>query len=446
MKRISLLIVLFVIVFTVSGCSKDGQFLTTIAAPFSDEQMADLGLQEAGNLYYSKNIQVYERTGGEKEIYMYSAPIEQSSNLILQGENSYVSEGSYSFKMFPTLLSDASPIEVGDGNNFAKLYLQGKELKGKLEDRQNAFGLNKQAIVYENAFQKGEEYVCYPTSFGVNTEIVIPKRTKEYKYQIKVQLPNLAPDTSSPDYILFKTALEKGEVKSLLYTPMIVDKNGNWSYSNSVKLVDKDPENNTYTVEYDIDEEFLNDKNTKFPVILNQSVHLYKAKQPDTSAYENTGDVASHYLSPYILLGDSTLKGEGWTYVRFEALNNLNINPEKIVSAKYVFHNLFDLNKETKISAYAVTADWCSINTRWFNRPPFDDKPISEVVLTKSGDYKLDITSLFVEMIKNKGKENAAYSIQNSFMIRSDTEGSNVIISSGDNGLYSPVLEIVLSE
>lgn len=49
-------------------------------------------------------------------------------------------------------------------------------------------------------------------------------------------------------------------------------------------------------------------------------------------------------------------------------------------------------------------------------------------------------------MIKNKGKENATYSIQNSFMIRSDTEGSSVILSTGDNGVFYPVLEIVLLE
>ena len=128
------------------------------------------------------------------------------------------------------------------------------------------------------------------------------------------------------------------------------------------------------------------------------------------------------------------------------SLATLMSNPEKIVSAKYVFHNLFDLKKETKISAYAVKADWCSINTRWFNRPPFDENPISEVIVDDSGDYKLDITTLLVEIMKNKGRENATYSIQNSFMIRSDTANSNVILSSGDNGVFSPVLEIVLSE
>ena len=445
MKKKSLIAILIVFLI-ISGCTNKQEVYYTVAEPFSDEQREALGMTEITNDYYLENLQSFERENGNKMIYMHSAPIEQTGNEIQENETSYLAEGTYFRKSFPKTLSSNNPIEIGNTDNYANCFLNKNSVVGKLSESKNAFGQYKQGVIYEDAFGKDIDYICYPTSFGVNTEIVIPKRTNEYKYQIKMQLPNLAPDTSSPDYILFKTALEKGQVKSLLYTPLLVDKNGNWSYANSVKLLDKDVKNNIYTVEYIVDEKFLNDKNTKYPVVLNQSIYLYKSKQPDTSAYENTGDVASHYLSPYILLGDETLKGEGWTYVRFETLNSLNIDPEKIVSAKYVFHNLFYLKKETKISAYAVKADWCSINTRWFNRPPFDEKPISEVIVKTSGDYELDLTALLVEMMKNKGKENATYSIQNSFMIRSDTENSDVIISSGDNGLFSPVLEIVLSE
>lgn len=446
MKKMSFVAWILTIVFMMSGCSNETEFSLTTAVPFSHDQVSALGLHNTIEDFNLENVQAYEREDENKSIYLYSAPIERSSNLIFEDAEGYITEGSYINKRFPIDLSNATPIEITDGDNFAKIYLQDKKIKGELKNRVNIFGVNKQAIIYENAFSNRETYICYPTSFGANTEIVIPKRTNEHRFQIMLQLPNLAPDRNSPDYILFKTALEKGDVKSLLYSPLLVDKEGNWSYANSVKLVNKDSENNIYTVEYSVDEDFLNDKNTKFPVTLNQSIHLYKSKQPDTSAYENTGDVASHYLSPYILLGDNTLKGEGWTYVRFETLKSLDIDPEKIVSAKYVFHNLFDLNKETKISAYVVKADWCSINTRWFNRPPFDEKPISEVIIKSSGDYKLDITPLFVEMIKNKNIENATYSIQNSFLIRSDTKGSNAIIASGDNGIFSPVLEIVLAQ
>ena len=235
-------------------------------------------------------------------------------------------------------------------------------------------------------------------------------------------------------------------MRSIAYTPLAVDSKGNWCYANTVKLIDKDTNNNTYTLEYTIDESFLSSKKTKYPITVNQSLNMYMSKQPDTSAYENTGEVASHYLSPYILLGDDTLKGEGWTYVRYETLKKLDIDPDKIVSAKYVFNNLFDLKKEVEIAAYPVIDDWCSINTRWSNRPLFDEDALSKVTVKKSGEYELEITSLLKEMLDNKIDENAKHSIRNSFMIRCNTEGSNIAIASGDGGLFSPLLEIVLSE
>lgn len=147
-----------------------------------------------------------------------------------------------------------------------------------------------------------------------------------------------------------------------------------------------------------------------------------------------------------MLLGDKTLKGEGWTYIRYETLNNLSIDTDKVVSAKYVFCNLFDLPKEVKIGAYAVSADWCSINTRWFNRPPFDERPLSQVTVNDKGDYSIDITPLFKEMIKNKGVKDSKYSVNNSFLIKCDTPDSNIVFSSGDNGLFSPFLEVVIAQ
>lgn len=446
MKKFARFSIMILLILIMVGCSGKPSFCITVAEPFSEELQSFFDLSQPCDDFHAENLQVFQREDGSKSLYLYSAAIEQTCNNIKESEESYQADGTYFNKSFPKCLSESTPIEIGGSDNFAKIYLPGQKLSGKLTDYRNAFGLDRQAVVYENAFGKGNDYICYPTSFGVNTEIVISKKTESNQYQINVQLPNFAPDTGSPDYILFKTALQNGDVKSILYTPLAVDANGKWSYANSVKLIEKDSATNTYTVEYTVDQDFLQDESTKYPITLNQSVHLYKPKQPDTSAYENTGDEAGHYLSPYMLLGDSTIKGEGWTFIRYETLNNLPLDPEKIVSAKYVFHNLFDLQKEAKISAYAVTADWCSINTRWFNRPPFDEKPLSEVIIQKAGDYKLDVTALMKEMITNKNRKNAIYSVQNSFLIKSETQDINIIFASGDNGLFSPLLEIVLSE
>lgn len=124
----------------------------------------------------------------------------------------------------------------------------------------------------------------------------------------------------------------------------------------------------------------------------------------------------------------------------------MNISADKIVSAKYVFRNLFNSEKEVKIGAYAVTNDWCSINTRWFNRPTYDERPLSQTAVQKAADYSLDITPLFKEMIKSKGHENAKYSVKNSFCIKSNTPDSNLIFPSGDGGLFSPFLEVVIAK
>ncbi len=68
------------------------------------------------------------------------------------------------------------------------------------------------------------------------------------------------------------------------------------------------------------------------------------------------------------------------------------------------------------------------------------------MIVKTSGDYELDVTALLVEMMKNKEKQSAIYSVRNSFLIKSDTENSNICISSGDNGLFSPCLKIVVSK
>lgn len=441
------------------GCSQESQTACyTVAQPLTKQQLMQRKHETEIFKYFAENVYAYQNIDGTQSIYIYSAPVEKSANAITlpttsslqaltSSETDFFIQGTYFSKQFPKIWSIKSGLNLPASGSSLRIFPETSgAYSGELKQQRNIFGQFKEAVCYEDTFGNNIPLYAYPTSFGVNTEIVLPKYEGINTFRVKIQTPTLVPDTGSPDYILFKTALEKGVVNSILYTPMAVDKKGKWSYNNTVTLVDKDTVTNTYTVEYTIDQAFLENAEVTYPVTLNQSFHQYKPKQPDTSAYSKTGDEASHYLSPYMLLGDSTLKGEGWTYVRYETLNNLNIPADKIISATYTVHNLFDLPDKAVLGAYAVTADWCSINTRWFNRPPFDETPINQVVIQKRGDYTLDITSLMKEMIRNKPFKNAKYSVQNSFMIRCDTDGRNIALASGDNGLFSPVLQIVVME
>lgn len=431
------------------GCGKKEQAAYTQASPLTEREMEERGHEERLKEYGGENVAAYRNADGTTTLYVYAAPIEGADTALRdggQGENGYFADGTFTRKTLPSRLGEEKGISVVDGNGgyLTLLSAQG-EFEGVKTTRKTIFGREKEAVCYEDVFGEGVDLYCYPTTLGINTEIVLPKYEGTNTFRLKVRLPRVVPDTGSPDYILFKTPLESGEVKSLIYTPLAVDKKGNWCYANQVRLVEKDAATGTYTVEFTVDEAFLTSKDTKYPVVLNQSLHLHKSKQPDTSAYSGTGDEAGHYLSPYMLLGDSTVKGEGWTYVRFETLANLSIDYKQIQSAAYVFHNLMELPKEAVVSAYPVNADWCSINTRWFNRPASEEKPVNQVVVKKPGDYRLDMTPLIKEMVKNKADPTAKYSIQNSFLIRCDTPGSSLLLASGDSCLYSPVLEIVLA-
>ena len=428
-----------------AGCApKDPEEIFTKAVTLTERQIAERGHLQETSAIHMANVRTYENQDGTQTMYMYSAPVSDALTLN-ERTSSYMCAGASIVKTIPKVWCGEEGMRIRASNTYATIFPDGGDsATAELRNTTNVFGEKKEAIAYPDAFGEGVDLLVYPTLFGLNLEIVLPQKPDSNTFRLKVRLPGLIPDTGSPDYILFRTALEDGNVQSLLYTPLAGDKKGRWSYNNQVRLTDKDPVTNTYTVEYTVDEEFLNGKDTRYPVTLNQSVHLYTAKQPDTSTYSETGDEAGHYLSPYMLLGDSTIKGEGWTYVRFETLDALQIDPSKVKSATYIVHNLFDSSREAFVSAYAVTADWCSINTRWFNRPTFDEKPLATAKVKKRGDVQLDVTALFKEMLRNKGRENAKYSVRNGFLIRCDTPGSNLLFASGDSGLYSPLLQIVL--
>lgn len=418
----------------------------TRAVAFDEEAMARYGHTERVFDYMANNVTDYRNGDGTQTLYVYSAPVEPCAALTEEGD-SLSCTGDYFMKTLPLTLSDDDGIAVTGPDVHAIVYpAAAGNYPGARETAANAFGQPREGVRYADVFGKGTDLVCSPTTFGVNLEIVLDRKPETNRWQLRLQLPELVPDTGSPDYILFKTALEDGVVKSILYTPLAADRGGRWSYANSVRLVDKDREQGIYTVEYTIDEAFLTDRDTEYPVRLNQSVHLYTPKQPDTSAYSQTGDEAGHYLSPYMLLGDSTIKGEGYTFVRYETLAGLGIDPDKVVSATYRVRNLFAPAQPVTIGAYAVTADWCSINTRWFNRPPFDDAPVGTAKVDGAGDVAIDITPLLKEMLRDPDAVNAPYSVNNSFLIRCDTPGANLLFASGDNGLFSPGLEIVLAE
>lgn len=438
-----ILVVMCIVILMLMFFSEENVVFKTKSIPLSSDELKFYNYSSYINCPNSNSIQ-YLREDGGKDLFIYASPLEFSSNSITSKvESGYKCEGSYISKSFPIVWSNENNITIETKNILISLSPTTSEnYTAKAVETENVFGIKNNSIVYQDVYGEGFDFICYPTLYGINTEITIPKKGNN-TYEIKLNIPkDLIVDITSPDYISFKKSSNMITPDIILYVPLAVDNNDKYSYNNSLKLTSYNEDTGDCIISYRIDSDFLNAPETEYPITINQSFSLDVSSEPDTSVYSETPDISPHYLSPYLILGDSTLKGEGWSYIRFESLKSLELDSNNIKSIKYGFRNLFDLNEEAIISVYAVTNNWCSINTRWKTRSDYNINPVSSITIKKAGDYEIDLTELYKLIIKNSDDNINLYNINNGFMIKCDTPSCEIFIASGDNGLFSPYLLI----
>ena len=405
---------------------------------FSGEKMRLCGHKEL--IDASDFVQTYLNHDGTKTMYIFTAPMERNEILLRREETGYCRKGDFFEVRIPETLSADDGIDIG---GIIKIYpVNDEKYSSEFRNKTNAFGMNAGCVTYRDFFGQQMDLDCYATCFGVNYEITIPKYTGKNIFRLKVKHTSdgLFALTDSPDYIVFRT---EDDLISMVYTPLMVDAAGKWDYRNHVSI-NENYADNSCVITFILNDEFLSSPDTVFPVTLNQSVYPYKPKQSDTAMYSGTADTGTHHLSPYMLLGDSTSKGEGWGFTRFEELYGMDIPANIIISSEYFFNNLFDLDKEIRVGAFAIVNDWCSVNTRWRTKPGYDKVPVKTVRVRDKGIYSIDITRLFTEMMRNKNVYEPPYSLRNSFFIRSLTKDTGMLLAAGDSGLFSPYLKIVV--
>lgn len=389
-------------------------------------------------LGFDNNTAIYLNEDGTKTLYVSSVPIETQKVQVQKNGTAYESTGSRVSVTMPTQLTSEKGIAIGE--QLEVFPMQAVDAHTKQVDRANAFGLTAPCVVYDKFFGTLPLY-CYSTGFGINMEIVIPKPIGNPVFALRLKQPEGYFSEIEPDYIDFRNEVD---LQSMVYTPIAVDANGAWSYRNRIVLATG--EDGKMIVHFVIDREFLADPNTKYPVTLNQSIYAYRHKQPDTAIYSQAGQYARHYLSPYLLLGENTPKGEGMALLRFEVLDDLEASAEDVLKAEYCFTNLAEVEKNVIVGAYAITNDWCSVNTKWKSKPNYDAIPVGTVMVRKKGVYGLDITRLLREMLQNRGKYEPLYSVRNSFLIKSNSkeEKTSLLLASGDAGFFPPYLKVIL--
>jgi len=301
----------------------------------------------------------------------------------------------------------------------------------------NIYNQKITALKYENYFFNNTDLYVSFTEFGFNTEIQFnSKPSKSYiKYKIKVD--NAYIEDNNTDYILFKN-IKTEEVISIIYYPTI---SSNKTFTNlPIKI--ENIEEDIYELTINL-ESIVNNSHIDYPIKLNQSFHMYKAKQPDTSIYSQSKETG-HYLDSKMIIGNDSIRGEGRACIRFETLESLDIKSKDIKSATLILNEISDTKTIAKIKLLPITSYWCSPGLRWDDRPTTESALSSKTIVTTGGAYEFDITDLLKLWLNNKSKEGEKCNIRNGIMLINETPENVKAFASCDNGVLSTVLEIKL--
>lgn len=391
--------------------------------------------------YVDSNIINYLNKDKTKTLRVYSSSVYDTFRLTEYSQEWRCSVNGLSASL-PKIVSESCGISIQYSSEMVVIYpLDNQYIKGVLHsDYQNVYSYRSDAIVYDDFFGNNLDLVCIVTQYGVNFELKLNDVSlcrNDISYCIQVD--DCYPDISSNDYIAL-SSLNTKETKAIVYSPSIVDNRNSWFINCKSTFVNK--QENKYTIKIDLNNYLNNKENLQFPLKLNQSIYIYQAKQPDVAIYSEESDT-KHYLSQYVCLGQDTQKGIGELLVRYESLNKLSIDPNRIVSAKYYIHCLSAVDNKQELKLYAVEEDWCSINATWNAKPALSEKNYAVSCLEAGGNFVFDITELLREVINNKKASDSIHTIRNGFAVFAENGDSNLILALGDNGMVSPLLEIV---
>jgi hypothetical protein len=338
----------------------------------------------------------------------------------------------------PNKLSSKQGILIKQINNIMVVPNIENSINCKKVGFTNVFDLNSESLEYNDVFFEGTKLNASLTDFGTNLELLIKSKPKKNNFEYKINIENVFADISTPNYILFRNKNTK-DIIFIIYAPDIYDSKNN--VLNSTMLI-REEKSGVFSLKVILD---IKNKDVNYPIKINQSFHMYKSHQPDSTVYSKSIDTG-YYLDNKLNIGNDPIRGEGQTFVRFEVLSLLNIDPKDILSANYIGNVIRDVNDEAKITLLPVVSDWCSLNVRWNSRAKTNADFKYSNSISERREYKFDVTKITQLWLQNKNNEEALYSIGKGFLMINENPNNCVTFASGDNGMFKTALEIKINK
>ncbi len=307
-------------------------------------------------------------------------------------------------------------------------------------------GMTEQVVEYRNALGDGIHLQYVPINSGVKENIILDRYPGKNTFNFIFDAGGYYPVYTEGEAIPFvdpaadEIALILGQADARdSYTGDETD--GHFTLYNSLKV--EDLKNGKYALTVTIDNDFLTDPDTVYPVIIDPSFSIPNNTVLDTTVYSAKSTSSSFSSSAYLIVGNhGSSYGEGVAFVQTD--HNYNLQPlfthENIVSAKYrVYEGSGKTNSSTINVGLPIDA-WDSTLT--FSNKPSYSKTSSKVI-SKSGWHEFNITTQAKVWVQ--GYKTVGYPLGpgNGFVLyANDSSASSKHFCSSEHSNYTPSISI----
>ncbi|MBQ9769480.1 MAG: DNRLRE domain-containing protein, partial [Clostridia bacterium] len=284
-------------------------------------------------------------------------------------------------------------------------------------------GITEQVVEYRNVFGSGIHLQYTPVNSGVKENIILDSYSGVNTFNFTISTGEYYPLYTEGEAIPFidpttdDTAFILGQVDARdSYTGEETD--GHFTLYNSLSLTEIRP--GLYTLTVTVDEEFLTDPDTVYPVVVDPTLTISATYIYDTTVYSGNPDKQAYYSSAYIVAGYHGTSGkEATAYVRCTSkiLDYIHIRPNNISSAKYKIYEGSGKTNSMTVHLRGALSNW-NQNSITYNNQPSLDSDTSSVTISKSGWYEFAATNLVKKWLKNARGESGGISFMSGFALK----------------------------
>ena len=261
------------------------------------------------------------------------------------------------------------------------------------------------SVQYNSSFGDNVDLSFTPTNSGLEEEIIINKYTGQNTYEFALDT-NGIPEQQDDGTIAIKDA-KTGMILSTLdndyafdsYTGKRKENDGHDTSNIKTSITKNDSKDNEYILTISVDQSFLKNKKTVYPVVVDPQIVIYRldanGQYAQSDAMVSSKNPSTNYntATDYWVGYSTTEYYMCRTYVKFNFPSNFN--PYDITSAVYQAREEYGYTSSAYVNIYRVLSNWDPTTINWNNKPSYGEQ-ISSTLVNYNGahNYYFPITQL----------------------------------------------------